>query len=290
MVVDNLVTGARENVPPGAEFIEASVSDPDAYGRLPSEGVEAVFHLGAQSSGEVSHQDPLRDFEFNAMGTMMLLQWCGRKGIERFLHASSMAVYGPSEAPLREEQSLRPHSYYAASKQAAEAYVNLYGNLGGRTTILRMFNVYGPGQNLSNLQQGMISIYMAYLLRGEPILVKGTFDRYRDQVFVEDVVDVWLSSLEEPLSYGKTYNVGTGRKATVREVVDGLIRAFGYEDYPVVRAEGTPGDIKGSVADISAVRRDLGWEPKVELEEGLRRMAAWARRRNGTLESLREDV
>jgi UDP-glucose 4-epimerase len=236
------------------------------------------MHFGGQSSGEVSHEDPLLDFDVNARGTLLLLRWCERHGIKRVLFPSSQTVYGPSIGPLVEDAPKDFHSFYGASKSAAEGYLNLFGRRGGAPTIFRLFNVYGPGQNLANLRQGMVSIYLAFLLKGAPILVKGPLERFRDFVYVDDVVDVWLKALETPASYGRTYNVGSGRKTSVRELLDGLTEAYGCapEAYPIVQAEGTPGDIAGNFADISRARRELGWEPRVDLPEGLRRMVAWA--------------
>jgi len=282
LVLDNISTGNSANIPLKAEFVEGDLTDPGTFESIDPKDVEAVLHLGAQSSGEVSHEDPVHDFDVNARGTLLLLRWCERCEIRRFLFASSMAIYGPSEGPLSEGRTSSPHSFYGASKIAAEGYVNLFGRQGGQPTIFRMFNVYGPGQNIGNLKQGMASIYLAYLIQGEPILVKGAFNRYRDFVYVDDVADAWLAALHLPASINGTYNLGSGRKTTVRELLDGLIRAFEQDPatYPVVQGDGTPGDILGSIADISAARRDLCWEPKMELSEGLKRMVGWAQKKS----------
>ncbi|MEE9274985.1 MAG: NAD-dependent epimerase/dehydratase family protein [bacterium] len=289
VVLDDLSTGFRENVPPGAEFVQGDLADPAVWEGLSPEGVDAVLHLGAQSSGEVSHEDPLRDFDVNARGSLLLLGWCERHGVRRLLHASSMAVYGNSDRPSAEDAPKRPGSFYGASKLAAEGYITLFARRGGAPTVFRLFNVYGPGQNLGNLKQGMVSIYMAYLLDGEPVLVKGSLDRFRDFVYVDDVVDAWMAALARPETAGETYNLASGRRTTVRELLDGLLAAFGRagEDR-VVQGEGTAGDIAGSVADISKIRRELEWSPKTELREGLGRMVRWARERRGA--SAREDV
>ena len=277
-VVDDLSTGARENVPAGADFVLADLRSGAAVDALDGRGVDAILHLGGQSSGEISHTNPIADFDTNARGTFLLLRWAERQAIKRFLFASSMAVYGSTEGPVAEACLPQPVSFYGASKVAAEAEVSLFGRHGGAPTILRMFNVYGPGQNLGNLRQGMASIYLAYLLRGEPIVVKGSLDRYRDFVYIDDVVDAWLRALEAPSSIGGIYNVGTGLKTTVRALVDGLVRAAGHAagTVPVTVASETPGDVHGSVADISNITRVLGWAPRVALDEGLRRMVAWA--------------
>lgn len=278
IVVDDLSTGAREHVPARAAFVLADVADERAWAVLKGDGIDAILHLSGQSSGEVSHVDPLADFDANARGTFLLLRWAERHGIARVVFASSMAVYGSTEGPIAEDHPPAPVSFYGASKVAAEAAVSLFSRRGGATTIFRMFNVYGPGQNLGNLRQGMASIYLAYLLRHEPIVVKGSLDRYRDLVYIDDVTDAWLVALAEPAAVGATFNLGTGRATTVRELVDALLRASGEASgsYPVTVEGATAGDVHGSVADITRITRDLAWKPRVGLADGLSRMVAWA--------------
>ncbi|MDA1001595.1 MAG: NAD-dependent epimerase/dehydratase family protein, partial [bacterium] len=180
---------------------------------------------------------------------------------------------------LQEDRHPAPVSFYGVSKAAAETCVRHFGLQGGDFTIFRMFNIYGPGQNLENLRQGMASIYLAYLLRGEPILVKGSLDRYRDFLYIDDVVNAWLAAWRSPRAAGKTYNLGSGEKTTVRSLLNAMLAADGksQDEYPVVQAEGTPGDLIGNYADISAIRQDLEWSPGVDLQEGLKRMIEWAR-------------
>lgn len=281
VVVDNLSTGLRENVPAGARLVVADIRDERCWTALDAEagdGIDAILHFAAQSSGEISHVDPVADFDTNARGTLLLLQWAERHRIRRVLYASSMAVYGSSSNPLTEDHPLAPVSFYGASKVAAEVLISLFGRRGGAPTIFRMFSVYGPGQNLANLQQGMASIYLAYLLRREPVLVKGSLDRYRDLIYIDDVIDAWLQAIGNAAALNATYNLGTGARTTVRELIDLLVRAAGEQSgtYPVTVADGTPGDVHGTVADITRIRRDLGWSPRVALDEGLGRMATWA--------------
>ena len=281
VVVDNLATGQQENVPPEAKLVNTDISCPEGLELLPEDHYDAVFHLAAQSSGEISHEDPVHDLNTNALGTLLLLEWCRRNEVPRFLFASSMAVYGlTDQMPVRENQSLEPHSFYGISKLAAEQYVRHYAHLGMQTTILRMFNVYGPGQNLTNLKQGMVSIYLAFLIQEEPVLVRGSLDRFRDFIYIDDVVDAWLACLDNPASHGRVYNLGSGRQTFVRELLPELIRAWGHDPstYPVEQGEGTPGDQFGIYGDIAALCNEIGWQPNVDLTEGLRRMATWARK------------
>ena len=274
-VLDNFSTGREENLKLEADFVKGDVSRPEDVDRLPMDGVVGVFHLAAQSSGEVSFEDPYADFQTNAGGTLLLLEWCKRNGIDCFIFASTISVYGRnSETPISENTECIPNSFYGIGKLASENYVRLYGLMGLRATVLRPCNVYGPMQNLDNMKQGMASIYMSFLQKGEPILVKGSLERFRDQVYVADVIDVMMLCLEKPVSIGQTYNIGTGRKTTVRELIASMLKVSGnsVEDYPVREIEGTPGDLFGCYADISKVKEHLGWEPRYDLESGLRKM------------------
>lgn len=279
-VVDNLSTGKRENVPPGAEFLEFDIASRDLDAALPKVPFDAVLHLAAQSSGEISHEAPTVDLLSNVFGTLQLLKLCRERGVPRFVYASSMAVYGLTERlPVAEDDRFVPHSFYGINKLAAEHYVEHFRKAGLKTTVLRMFNVYGPGQNLGNMKQGMVSIYLAYVLAGEPLLVKGSADRFRDFIYIDDVVAAWLAALREPVSEGRVYNLGTGRRTTVGQVITELMAAFGHAPgaYSVQFGAPTPGDQFGMQADIRRIQRELGWEPRIGLSEGIRRMVEWAR-------------
>jgi UDP-glucose 4-epimerase len=280
VVIDNLTTGQEENLPRGARFVNLDISRADGIQMIPNEPFDGVLHLAAQSSGEISHDNPSLDMTTNALGTRLLLEWCRENGAGHFIYASSMAIYGLTEQmPVHEDQALDPHSFYGISKQAAEQYVRHYARLGLDTTILRMFNVYGPGQNLGNMKQGMVSIYLAYLAQDEPIVVKGSLDRFRDYVYIDDVVDAWMACLGNPDCYGRVYNLGTGTKTLVRELLPQLITAWGQDPsaYPVEEHGGTPADQFGIYPDVTNLRHDTDWEPRISLPEGLDRMAAWAK-------------
>lgn len=279
-VVDNLSTGYRENVPDGAAFHEVDVSRDDLPALLPAKRYDAVFHLAAQSSGEISFDDPSYDLRTNCQSTVLLLGWCKANGTSRFLYTSSMSIYGDQAVqPVTETAVPVPKSFYGVGKLASEAYTHVYDAFGIHSTSLRLFNVYGPGQNLANMRQGMVSIFLAYILRKQDLIVKGSPDRYRDIIYIDDVIDAYLTCLDNPATFGKSYNVATGKKTTVGELIDAELRAFGYApgEYPVTFASGTPGDTFGIQADITALKADTGWTPKVNLESGLAEMVAWAK-------------
>lgn len=280
-ILDNLSTGSSTNIPEQAEFLEFDLARNEDYSTIFRTSFKAVLHLAAQSSGEISNENPEHDLIVNTISTLRLLSWCKKKGIPRFMYASSMAVYGnPENNPVSEKQICRPLSFYGISKLASEQYVQHYSAEGMNTTSFRMFSVYGPGQNLENMKQGMVSIFLAYLLNGKEILVKGSGNRFRDYTYIDDVVDVWYSSLDNPVTFGKIYNLATGKKTLVRELVEKEISHFERNrvKYPV-RYEGfTPSDQFGLYADISQLQEDLGWQPRFMLDEGLIRMIIWAKK------------
>jgi UDP-glucose 4-epimerase len=275
VLVDNMLTGRNENLEPKAEYIEADISNPKDVQKIPHSEVSTVFHLAAQSSGEISFENPHADLQTNIGGTLLMLQWCKKHSIKRFIYTSSMAVYGTfSSVSLKEDAPCNPTSFYGVAKLASEHYIRLYASLGIASTIVRPFNVYGSRQNLDNMKQGMASIYLAYVLKGEPIIVKGSLDRFRDQTHVADVVDAMMLCLEKPIAIGKTYNIATGEKTTVRELIHTILKISGksVNEYPLKVIGGTPGDIFGCYADIAKANTELGWKCRHTLESGLKEM------------------
>lgn len=272
-VVDNLSNGRMKNIPEKVRFIKVDLTEEGAYREFDNISFDAVFHLASQSSGEMSFDNPVGDMKSHLYITFNLLQLSLEKKVSRFMFASSTTLYGdPKLFPVNESHSRNPKTYYATGKLACEEYIRFFSNLGLPTTVFRLPNVYGPGQNLQNKNQGMVSIYLSYILEGQPILVKGPKDRFRDFIYIDDVVDGWLMALASPDAIGKTYNMASGKKSTVGQVLDSLKSACGQPDYPVEFIGGTPGDQLGMVADISRIQNEIGFKPKVDLQAGLKRM------------------
>lgn len=280
LVIDDLSFGREANIPPGAAFVNVDITRQEDLARIPAGRYDAMLHLAAQASGESSHEVPSRDLEVSALGTLHLLGWCQSNGVSRFLNASSMAVYGlVDRVPVQETDPADPYSFYGIAKQAAEQYVRHYAKSGMQTTVLRMFSVYGPGQDLSNMKQGMLSIYLDFLKNGGPIVVRGSLDRFRDFIHIDDVVEGWVAALDNPKSHGQVYNLASGEKTVVRDLLSHLVAAWGDnpEDHPIEQGDGTPGDQFGVYADISQISGDLGWRPRVSLADGVRGMVDWAK-------------
>jgi UDP-glucose 4-epimerase len=279
VVIDDLSTGKRTNVPEGAAFIFGDLADPATLSLIPDGAYDAVVHLAAQSSGAISQKYPYADLQANVGSTVLLSRWCVERSVPTFLFASSMTVYGQASGEsLNEDTPLRPISYYGASKLASENYLRLAANEGLGVTCFRFFNVYGRGQNIANLHQGMVSIYLAYLLDGVPVPVTGSLDRFRDFIHIADIADVLMRALAKPQAGFNVYNIGTGIKTTVRELLALLIAAMKLPpDHPIEERAGSPSDVFGSVADIAHAQEKLTWRPRVSLKDGLTDMVAWAR-------------
>lgn len=280
--VDNLSTGFRENVPQGVVFFEADCQDASLYReRLPKKPYNAIFHIAGQSSGEISFDDPVYDLRTNAESTLHLLKFALAAGCSRFIYAGTMSVYGVQpDDPVLETAPTFPQSFYGVGKLASEHYLRLYEQYGIRSTVLRLFNVFGPGQNMGNLRQGMVSIFMAMMLKNGHIHVKGSPNRYRDFVYIDDVVSAFLLCLERSASAGKVINIAGSGRVTVGTLVD-KIRELSSSFVSVEYSGTTAGDIHGIHADISAAAKYLGYEPSVSLEQGLARMYAWYMQHGG---------
>ena len=275
IVIDNLSTGTREAVPNGADLIVGHCQDPSSYGRLRRSSFDAIYHIAGQSSGEISFDDPVYDLQSNTQSTLLLLKLALETGCPKLLFASSMSVYGDDgEWPVDEDAGTRPKSFYGVGKLASEHYLRIYEQRGVTGIGLRLFNVYGPWQNLENLRQGMVSIFLAQALNDRHIHVKGGADRFRDFVYIDDVVRAFRM-LEHKAQGHAVYNVATGVKTRVGELVAGIQAALPYKT--TVRYEGsTPGDQHGIVGDSSRIRSAVGWSPEVRMCDGLVRMVDWA--------------
>lgn len=275
--IDNLSTGFAQNIPNGVTFVRGDVQDASVYTGLPAAQYAAIYHIAGQSSGEVSFDNPAYDLQTNTQSTLLLLKWAREQGCRRFLYASSMSVYGDQpDAPVGEGVLPTPKSFYGVGKLASEHYLRIYSTFGIGTAALRLFNVYGPGQNLENLRQGMVSIYLAQAIRTGRIVVKGDRARFRDFVYIEDVVDAFCGVEDAMATPGyRCYNVGTGVKTTVGELLDAL-QSLLPKRPEIEHAGGTPGDMFGIRADCSLIQAETTWRSRWTLDRGLREMVRWA--------------
>ena len=272
--VDDLSTGKEVNIPKGVDFIQADLSATSSLNLLPKD-CRKILHLSGQSSGEISFDDPKLDLEKNTISTLNLIRYGIENQVERLVYASSMSVYGDvPNKPIPENFECNPLSCYGIGKKTSENYLNVYQNKLPFVS-LRMFNVYGPGQDLSNLRQGMVSIYVAQALLKGQIEVKGSTDRFRDFIYIDDVIEAWFRAAIYPSALCKTINLGTGVKTTVRELLEQVCAFVPNSTYFVKGS--TPGDQSGIYADISVLKTSLGLAKFTPLAEGLTKFISWAR-------------
>jgi CDP-glucose 4,6-dehydratase len=243
--------------------------------------VDTVFHLAAQTIVRVANQGPLSTFETNVRGTWMVLEACRKLGVQRVLVAASDKAYGAQpELPYREELALQARYPYEVSKAAADLIARSYWHMFELpVAVTRFANVYGGGDlNLSRL----VPEAALATLEGRPPVIRSDGTLERDYLYVEDAVAAYLAIaelLDDGRAAGEAYNAGGDRPYSVLEVVATMCRVAGGGLEPEVRGTGTPpGEIERQWVDSSKVRSQSGWEPKVELEEGLRRTLHWYRR------------
>lgn len=270
--------GGISYVHPEARFINADICSQALYLDLRNRGFDTVFHLAAQSAGEPSYDDPSYDIMTNSFGTYQIAKFCKETGVDRLIYTSTVAVYGNTkEGALAENSLIDPDSIYGVSKYSGEMYIKqLLKNSKTKYSIFRVFNTYGPGENLNFRKKGMVSIYISYLWKNEPIKVKGSLDRYRDFTYIDDTVDALLSCISNSRSFGETYNLSSGIKTEVRQLLDKILLAFGKSiDYDVLEQGGTPGDSFGFHSDVEKIQNQLNWSPKVDLDEGLSKYSQW---------------
>lgn len=277
VVVDDFSTGTLENlvsVVSRVKVVNRSILDREVLDTI-LRGVDAVIHLAAVVSVEESLRDPERVYTVNATGTLYLLEAARRHDVERFVYASSAAVYGdPISLPVKETHPCRPKSVYGASKLAGEALVNSYSESYGLSTIsLRYFNVYGPRMKPGEYA-GVVYKFFERILSGKPPVIHGDGEQTRDFVYVEDVAKANLVALESRAT--GTYNIGTGRATSINELAEKIMDIAGVKLKPI-HGPPRPGDIRFSVADTTMAREKLGWKPDTSLEEGLKKTLEYFR-------------
>jgi UDP-glucose 4-epimerase len=268
-VLDNLSTGSLDKIGDLLEAVEFTKGDVRDRNTLEEtlRGVDAVVHLAALVDVTESIEKPIDYFDVNVCGTLNIA--LASKNISVLVFASSCAVYGePIYLPINEEHPLNPKSPYAASKVSGEAYITAYAGLYGfRPVILRLFNVYGPGQSKS--YAGVITEFIKRVAKGEPPVIYGDGQQTRDFIHVDDVVQAIMRVLISDKAYG-AYNIGSGINTTINELAQLILKLTGRTDLKPIYAPPRHGDISQSVADVSKARKDLSFKPNILLTEGIK--------------------
>jgi UDP-glucose 4-epimerase len=269
VVIDNLSTGKRKQVNKKAQFYKMDIRSKRIERVFRKERPLIVVHLAAQMNVRLSTEDPVFDAEVNILGTINLLEHAVKNGVRKVSFASSGgAVYGEQEVfPAAESHRTDPLSPYGISKLAGEKYLAYYTNtMGLRHAIMRFGNVYGPRQEPEG-EAGVIAIFSKLMLDGGQPIINGTGKQTRDFVYVDDVVESLMVTLDEDIQ--GIFNVGTGQEATVNECY-GIIKELTNSSCKDLYGAAKKGEQFRSVLDVKKLREGFDWEPQVSLPEGLK--------------------
>ena len=271
--VDDFSGGKRENVPVEVDLIEGDLAEQETIDRLPA-SCSMILHLAGQSSGEMSFDDPILDLRKNSISTLNLIKYGINNGAKKLVFASSVSIYSAvGDRQLVEMDVTDPSSCYGVSKLAAEGYLRIYSKQLPYVN-MRMFNVYGPGQDLDNLRQGMVSIYLAQAVRGGDIHVKGSLDRFRDYIFIDDVVEAWYRASTFENVKNVSLNIGTGIRTSVKQLLDIIKSELPQTKWYV---EGnTLGDQFGHYSNNDLLKEVLQMNEFTKLTDGMKKFVTWA--------------
>jgi len=275
-VLDDLFSGAADNVNQAADLVTGSVAD-ESVVRAAVDGADLVLHQAAHRAVLRSVEDPLATDTANAHGTLTILKAAADAGVSRVVYASSSSVYGgAAQLPTPESTPTLPRSPYAVTKLVGEHYCRVFAELYGLETVaLRYFNVFGPRQRPDSAYAAVIPLFVEALRTGEAPIVHGDGKQSRDFTYISDVVAANLAAVAAPAEAcsGRAYNVAAGESHSLLDLLSILQVILGVEAAPV-HTEPRPGDVRHTRGDPVLARRDLGFECEIGFEEGLRRTIA----------------
>ena len=274
VVLDNISSGYRENLLPSVAFVEGDVREPESV-EPAMDRCGVVLHLAASVGNARSIADPRTDSAINVVGTLNVLEAARVHGIDRVVFSSSAGIFGELKTlPIAEDHPQDPDSPYGVSKLAAEKMCLVYNRLYGMHNVcLRYFNVYGPHQRF-DAYGNVIPIFADRILKGVPVTIFGDGEQTRDFVNVADVADANLAVAFTPDVSG-VFNIGSGGRITINDLARGMQEVSGVH-VGVEYAPPRPGDVRDSLADISAAHAAFGYAPSVPIEgRGLTEYMAW---------------
>ncbi|HKW89157.1 MAG TPA: NAD-dependent epimerase/dehydratase family protein [Candidatus Acidoferrales bacterium] len=281
--IDDLSAGTLENVDKRVEFHKLDIRDAKVHAW--AKGLDAIFHLAAKASLTDCLQHPIEAASVNTLGTLHMLEAARQASVPKFVYADTSAEYeGITEFPTKEDRVL-PIGVYAASKHGGWAFCESYSRLYDMNiTVMRYFNVYGPAQDWRRVIPPVMSSFILRMLGGERPVIYGTGEKRRDFIYVDDVNDLHMAVLENLASKGKVVNAGTGTNLSVNEVFQLVEEQMKTRLRPVYKPD-LPGEAQITLADIRRAK-SLGWSPKIDVREGLRRTISYLKEKAGHTETF----
>ena len=279
LVFDNLSTiGGIIYKNPKSKFIKGDLIYLKDVKKIEKWKPQAIYHLAAQSGGESAYVNPMNDYLSNGFGTYNLCKIARKLKVKHFIYGSSVAVYGSSpKKKINELSKINPDSIYGVSKFAGEMFINQeLKKTKIKTTILRIFNKYGPGENLNYLKKGMVSIYCGYIWKKKPILVKGALNRVRDVTFIDDIINVLYETLNnKKLKKNEVINLSSGKSFTVKKLLREILAASDKKNYKIITTKGTPGDSKIFHTSNQKLKKKYPNIQFTSINDGLKKYFKW---------------
>ncbi len=279
-VVDNLLTGKKSNLADiidKIEFIEADMGDEQIAGAAMKD-IDFVLHQGALPSVPRSVDDPAATHKHCADATLTLLLAARQRGVKRFVYAASSAAYGDTPAlPKVETMPPNPLSPYAVAKLVGEYYCSVFTQVFGLETIsLRYFNVFGPNQDPTSQYAAAIPAFVTSILKDQSPTIYGDGEQSRDFTYVDNVVEANLLAARARQTKGEVINIACGQAVIINDIIDMINNSLGKNVEPAY-TDPRPGDVKHSLADITAAQNIIGYKPAISFRHGLQKAIDWYR-------------
>ncbi len=264
------------------KFIKGDISKISTIKKIKLWKPEIIYHLAAQSAVEPAYDDPKFDILTNTYGTFLLCNLAKSINVKKFIYTSSAAAIGSnSKKIINESIKVNPDSLYGITKHNGEILVKqILSSTRIKTIIFRLFNTYGPGEDLNNLKKGMVSIYSSYIWKKKPIIVKGSLNRYRDFVFIEDCVAILAKCVSVNFkNKNELFHLTMGENLTVKELLKKIIKASKNKfDYPIIQKKSTRGDSFGFRSSSKKLLGKFKYKPRYNLDKGLEKYFKWIKK------------
>ena len=272
VVLDNLSTGTKENVNKKAKFYKIDICNPKIFEIFKKEKPDIVYHFAFQINVRKSVENPIENAKTNIFGSLNILENCRKYKVKKFIFASSVGVYGnPKFLPIKENHPLNPISPYSITKLTIEKYLQFYQTQGLDFVSLRFSNISGPRQRSSG-EGGVVGIFIDRILKGKRPIIFGNGNQTRDFLYVADAVETAILALRAKT--GSIYNVSTNKETKIKDLLKLITKILNKKAKPIFKPF-RQGEIIRSIIDCSKIKKELGWQPNYDLEEGIEKTIEW---------------
>ncbi len=278
MVVDSLNgKGGIPYLDPNCKFLKGNIINRNVLYKIEKWKPDVIYHLAAQSGSEGAYDDPKYDLMTNGFGTYLLANIARKINCKKFIYTSTNAVYGSNKKKINEETEIRPDSIYGISKYTGELFLKqVLHNTKVKTYIFRVFNTYGPGENLKNLKKGMVSIFCSYIWQKKPIIVKGSLQRFRNFTYIDDCVKILANSMNNKnLKNFEIINLTSEKKISVKNLIKSIFNVKNLKNYKIKVSKETPGDSFGLHAGNNYLKKRFPKFRFHDLDNGLKKYFRW---------------